>query len=353
MTWFRPVALILTAIPLLLLQTCIDKGVDPQPPKDMRKLIWRVDTLYTPGAQTILTDVWGSSPQNVLAIGWMSGRSILYRFNGSNWSVEPLPPPDQPFNFVGLNAITGFAHNDIYVVGEEIGTRNNYRTDTSLILHFNGWIWRKLDFLKGRTLHSVTGSSSGNIWSGGWNLVLHWDGVEWKNVQVPLFPQGVRFLSAAALASNDIYMTGFRIDVVQPHDTTAYFLYRYDGTTWSITDSVIQTAASPDQKFGGLLKEIGGTLFSSGSGVFRKNGQQWVRLLDDPAIYFLGGTRPDNLFASGGRGKAYHYNGRDWYQLKELQNPDAELRRIWTDGNEVFIVGFIEGGLKGIAWHGK
>ncbi len=360
MRWSRNLSFALCA--LLFLQTCNDRGVGPQPPKDMRKLIWTVDTLYTPGAQTILRDVWGSSPTNVLAVGWMSGRHIVYRYNGTTWTEEPIPPPPAPEErqTVSPNAILGFSPNDIWIVGIVGGWNGDTATYGTYLARYNGSQWQRwpsppgmVKWPPGLGFQSIGGTSTSDIWAAGMNIITRWNGIQWQEAQVPLYSQGMQFSSIAALAPNNVYMMGFRNDVVQPHDTTAYFLYHYDGLHWTISDSVVITQAGQYQKFGGSLRNVGQTLFSAGDGVFRKVANTWQRILDDRAIFRVAGTDEQRVLAIGLRGKAYHYNGTDWHEFRELENADAVLTGIWTDDNEVFIVGFIQGGLRGIIWHGK
>jgi hypothetical protein len=362
MRQFTMLPFVLCAFALLFLQTCTDRGVEPQPPKDLRTLTWKVDTLYTPGSQTILTDVWGSSPSNVIAIGWMSGRHIVYRYNGTTWSEEPIPPPPAPEDrqTVRPNAILGFAPNDIWIVGEIHGRDGDTLTTGTYLARYNGAQWERwpsppgmVKWPPGLGFQSIGGSSAADIWAAGMNIVTHWNGIQWREVQVPLYPEGMQFSSIAGLAPNNVYMMGFRNDVVQPHDTTAYFLYHYDGLHWAITDSVVITQPGQDQKFGGALRRIGKTLFSAGDGVFRKVENIWERILDDRAVFRVAGTSEQSMFALGLHGKAYHFNGIDWFLYQQLENPDAVLTRAWTDGNEVFIVGFIQSGLRSIVWHGK
>jgi hypothetical protein len=352
---------VLCAFALLFLQTCTDRGVEPEPPKDLRTLTWKVDTLYTPGSQTILTDVWGSSPSNVIALGWMSGRHIVYRYNGTTWSEEPIPPPPAPEDrqTVRPNAILGFAPNDIWIVGEIHGRDGDTLTTGTYLARYNGAQWERwpsppgmVKWPPGLGFQSIGGSSAADIWAAGMNVVVRWNGNGWKEVQAPLYPEGMQFLSIAALASNDVYMTGFRNDVVQPGDTTAYFLYHYNGIGWSVIDSVIQTISNPSRSFGSQLKKIGSSLFSSNNGLWKREGNGWIKIREREA-FRAAGTHEQNLITIDSGGKAFHYDGRDWFQFKELQNPDAELRGIWTDGEEVFIVGFIQSGLRSIVWHGK
>ncbi|HWP81786.1 MAG TPA: hypothetical protein VNN76_03920 [Bacteroidota bacterium] len=327
----------------------------------MRKLTWRVDTLYTAGAQTILTDVWGSSSANVIALGWMSGRHIVYRYNSTTWTQEPIPPPPAPEDrqTVSPNAILGFSPNDIWIVGIVGGWSGDTATNGTYLARYNGSQWQRwpsppgmIKWPPGFGFQSIGGTSGSDIWAAGMNIVAHWNGIEWREVQVPLYPEGMQFLSIAALASNNVYMTGFRNDVTQPHDTTAYFLYHYNGVSWTVEDSVILTVFSSTQSFGSQLKGIGTSLFSANNGLWRKAGNSWVKLRDRE-VFRVAGTSEENILSIDSGGKVYHYNGIDWYQLRQFENPDSELRGIWTDGNEVFIVGFIQGGLKGIVWHGK
>jgi hypothetical protein len=67
------------------------------------------------------------------------------------------------------------------------------------------------------------------------------------------------------------------------------------------------------------------------------------------------GTNNSNIFATGYGGKAYHYNGTDWKQIVQLNNPQIIYSAVWTDGTEAFVVGYIFDGIseKTIIWHGK
>ncbi|MBI3788983.1 MAG: hypothetical protein HY276_12105 [Ignavibacteriales bacterium] len=54
----------------------------------------------------------------------------------------------------------------------------------------------------------------------------------------------------------------------------------------------------------------------------------------------IAGTSDENIFVVGHRGTVLHYNGRDWYQFNQFATPDMVLWGVWTDGKEVFVVGF-------------
>ncbi len=59
---------------LVVYNGCKDKSVEPTPPpKDLRKLTWKIDTLAYPGNfQTNMFSIWGSSAQDVYVVGHSS-----------------------------------------------------------------------------------------------------------------------------------------------------------------------------------------------------------------------------------------------------------------------------------------
>src|SRR3990172_3789508 len=89
-----------------------DGVIDVQPVKDPRTYTWTADTLYYPGNfQTIMYDIWGSSPNDVYAVGWSSGsrNAVMWHYDGSKWINVLLP-----FESFTLNSIYGFSSTDIY-----------------------------------------------------------------------------------------------------------------------------------------------------------------------------------------------------------------------------------------------
>ncbi len=324
--------------------------------KDPSKYTWTVDTLAGT-FQTAMRSIWGSSPTNIYIVGHndQPGPGTMFRFNGKTWNTTgfhvveggPVRGP------VSLSCVYGFASNDVWSVGERIyDNRPGVPSflDSSLIIHWNGMQWKEYK-VSGRYLIAVGGSAPNDVWAVGVNTVFHFDGVSWQKMQVPIPPQGIQFHSVIGINQNDAYMIGYRNDVVQPADTNAYFLYHFDGTAWSVFDSVIQTPYSPIGKFGQELFSIKGILYSSFNGVYREENGVWVNVLDDGWAWFLGGNDINNIFAVGGLGTIYWYNGSTWKRISVPAIGDTPLYGVWTDGTEVFIVG--NDGLKTYILHGK
>jgi hypothetical protein len=344
----------------MLFLGCRDYGSEPPAVRrNPREYTWTVDTLAYPGSfQTNMTDIWGSSPTNVYAVGHNDqNRGLMWHYDGQRWSDVHLSTV-QGGTIVGsidLVAVYGFSANDVWAVGEHIYDNPNSPptfSDSSLIIHFDGAQWREWKAPEGGMLQSVWGSSPTDVWAGGWNTFFHFDGVAWRPTPVPTLIQGYQFLSIAGLSASEAYTVGFRDDVVQPIDTVAFLLHHFNGTAWFLEDSVIRTAGSPADRFGGILFAADGTLFSADQSVFKRVGTQWQNILTSSSPFTrIRGSSASNLFAIGMDMQIWHYNGVDWYRYPQFHGFEFLLTSVWTDGAQVFAVG--NNGNKTIVLHGK
>lgn len=318
----------------------------PNVPKDPRTYTWTVDTIAYPGSsQTLMTRMWASGPDNVYIVGF-NDRAFgkMFRYDGTQWADVRLnvsqggtisPPVDE------LNAIYGFAPNNIYAVGERYGDPPLSR-DSAVIIHYDGVQWREqaIQPQRGPRLQSLWGATPTDIWAAGTNTLLHYNGVQWNHFPIELPGQGIQFLSIAGLSQNDVYMIGSRRDATGDNDTVAYLLYRYNGHAWAVIDSSIQVLGIPQPRFGVILGAVGGTLYSVYQGVFEYNGATWQRVLVTPFPFGgIGGTSPDNVFVAGGQGQVYHFNSRDWYRYPQFQSSNIDFLSLWTNGETIFVVG--------------
>jgi len=320
------------------------------PLKDPRTYTWTVDTL----AATTMQDIWGSSTRDVYVVGHNSlFQGGMYHYDGHRWRAGY-----SPFGDVTLEAIHGFAANDVWVVGSRWYTNPtpppNF-LEKSLVLHYDGTGWRELHIVKrGGGLSSIWGSSPNDIWMGGLDATLyHYDGTSIKRDSIPFpIPQTGHLdsydLASIAGSSRSVHL----LLVVLKAPLYGYQGYFFDRASsgWTLVDSVFY---SPRYD---LWVSPSNTLYAVGHGVYRRVGGSWLTLHLDNAIAWIsiGGTSDDNFFVVGRSvkgGEVYHYNGTDWFQFKELQFADAFYNGVWTDGRETFIVGLIEGGT--IVVHGK
>jgi len=319
--------LFLTVFVSLALQQCSSPTGPPiKPVKDPRTYTWTIDTLKISAHR-----IWGSSPNDVYIGGWWDADGSLWHYDGSKWSVVKLPEYSYD-----INGIYGFSAGDVWAVGSLAYLINGIFTDSSFICHYDGSSWKQYNVTDGGNLLAVWGSSSSDVWAGGANTLFHFNGTDMKKVPFFIPPQGVQILSISGLSSKDVYMVGGRNDVIYP---PLYYLYHYNGSRWSVVDSSYANASVDARKFGVRLKTIGGSLYSASDKLFKKEGDNWVIINDDPFIFSLGGSSANNLFA-GGRsdGTVYHYNGTDWQKIIIKEDFRRSIYDIWTDGTEVFMV---------------
>jgi len=282
----------------------------------------------------------------------------MYHFDGKQWKDVGLYT-SQGGNIkpsINLTAIFGFSSSNIWAVGEtwSFSREPPYMYfDSSLIIHFDGKEWSEWKLDRGGMLQSIWGSGPTNIWAGGFNTLYHFDGTQWKLSSVWIPPEGIQFISIAGTGPSDVYMTGYRNDVIQPIDTLAYFLYRFDGIQWSVIDSSIRTVEPAFlERFGGTLYAIGGDLLSAGFGVYRKTTGGWSRMVYSSwSLEKLHAASVSNIYAVGQHSSIYHFNGTDWYRFPQFTDALTMYSSVWTNGSEVFVVGY--DGLKTFVLHGR
>lgn len=330
---------------LLLMSTDCKHSTDPpiEPPKNPREYTWTVDTLLFPNSsQTWMRDIWGSSGSQVFAVGHCASSGQMWQFDGSKWSLVRLSRADGGMidGIVDLNSIHGFSANDIWAVGERLyyrGPAVGGFLDSSFIIHYDGHQWIETNILRGRGLRAVWGSSPADIWAGGGNGTLyHYDGLSWRKSEAI---DSIYYLSFAGLSSSEMYAIGiYFVDVT---DRDLFYLLRWDGNQWKVLDT--QVLGEPE-KFGLQVFAISGSIYSSGTVVWRKTPSGWQSMLSGNSISIFGmaGTASDNIFAAGGfyGESVYHYNGRDWFRFTRFSNSTIKYTNVWTDGKEVFVTGY-------------
>ena len=350
---------VISAAALATIAGCSCNPVGPTY-KNQTKLTWTVDTISNPGSfQTALSAVWGSSPGNVYVAGFSSSvEGEVYRYNGKVWTKIPFTAleggPIQ--GSVEISDMCGFNANDVWVVGQRIDSLNQVTHipyNSSVIANWNGTTWREYP-AGGDGLAWISGLAPNDIWASGGGVVYHYNGSAWQKSTIPIPPQGMAFETIAEVAPNDVYTIGTINDVTPPADTGSYFLYHFDGSSWSIVDSVIATSTyvSPIT-FGEKLFAVGGHLYTSwGEGIQEFTGSGWTTISNDTRILFLGGNSPDNLFGVGSYGAVDWYNGSTWQEINVGASTSIAMYSVWTDGSQTFIVGNDNSGYKTYIYHG-
>jgi hypothetical protein len=359
---------IIYCIPLfviLLVVGCKDKGVEVKPPKDPRTYTWLADTLGYPGSlQTIMYDIWGSSPTDVYAVGHNNqNRGLMWRFDGNGWTNVPLITSEggQIEGAIDLTSIYGFSSTDIYAAGERIiGYNPNPPPtfiDSSLIIHYDGTAWRKVNVYNGKKLFDIYGKAGNDIGATGrGNLLYHYNGNYWEKDTLIIFvPDGYDFSINSISSFNSSYFLTASAYNSNSGDQNYYFIGRTNNN-WIVIDSFNVDGAT--FKFGFKLNQSAILdLYSyGGGGIFKYDGASWINFFQSNApIGGMWAQSTNNIFAVGSGGRAFHYNGTDWHPIEALNDSQIDYWTVWTDGTEAFVAGsvFADGVQKTIVWHGK
>jgi hypothetical protein len=192
----------------------------------------------------ILYGVAAVATNDVWAVGYAataSSGAVIMHWNGSVWSVVPNPPSS--IFMSNLLALAVVSANDVWAIGSgRIGDE-----DATLTLHWNGTAWSFISSPNvtpevDNTLSGVAAVASNDVWAVGTQqptsltdphtLILHWNGSAWSIVPSPNDGGNNvdnHLLAAAAVASNDVWATGFSgFGTLAEH---------WDGTSWSIVQT--------------------------------------------------------------------------------------------------------------------
>jgi hypothetical protein len=350
----------------LLLQYGCTRGPTEAEFKDPRTYTWTIDTLAYPGSfQTAMRDIWGSSPTDVYVVGHNDqNRGLMWHFDGRSWTDVRLSTTQGGTiqGPIDLSAIHGFSASKIFAVGQRIYSNPNRPPnflDSSLVIHFDGREWREQRVQNGRYLRTIGGSSPSLLWTGGQTTsIFQYDGTAWKRDSLPVVVQTDGFFIVEAfegMASGQAFAIGYAHHNLTA--TTIHYFFRRRGNRWTVVDSFFVAPGRIEWKWGrgDLWISPSGTLYSCGRGIHRWNGSQWEMLFDHSNFLSrITGTSDNNIFVVGHLGTILHYNGRDWYQYQQFADPNNVLWGVWTDGREVFVVGFTAAyPQKTLIFHGK
>ncbi len=353
--------IIIILLIILGVTSCKEKGVEITPPKDPRTYSWTADTIAYPGFfQTLMYDMWGSSPKDVYVVGHASENDgVMWHYDGNKWNDVILSQSKggQIPGAFDLTTVFGINNLDIYAAGSSIRINPNPPPnfiDSSLIIHYDGTAWRKVNVYNGGSLRDIQGSSASNIIAGGrYNTLYSFNGSAWQKDSIDIqVPAGRSFhIESVNAGANVSYLVGYR-SFEDMSDLTYYFFEKVNAV-WLKKDS------TNFGKFGEeLFRSPSGALYSVGQGgVYKYVENSWTNIFNITSAYIYGiwGTSDDNIFIAGNFGTVYHFNGADWQRIETLNDSQTDYWAVWTDGTEAFVAGsiFADGVQKTIVWHGK
>ena len=305
-----------------------------------------------------LSGLWGSSASNVYAVGsTLSGGGLIMRYDGSSWS--DITPDEASF---WLNGVWGAGASAVFAVGNAYWDPDIFAWNNT-ILFFNGSSWSGMDLGTYATLNAVWGASASDVFAvGQGGAIYHYDGASWSSMTSPT---GQSLNAVWGASGTDVFAVGDSGTII-----------RYDGSSWS-------TMTSPTASYlYGVWGESGSNLYIAGASgqvyhwdgsnwsyqglpgyhygvfgfpgapyfvagdygrVFRYQSGAWSQIaptatLTTYSLNGIWGSSENNIYAMGGNGSIFHYDGSTWNN--ESIGGNISFNRIWgLAADDIYAVG--------------
>ena len=190
-------------------------------------------------ASSRLVAVACNTPRSCFAVGRTDKRLFAKHWNGTSWSVAPLPSPRSSGSFSALNTVACGSPTSCVA----FGTSSIYRSRVSkpFVVHWDGsrWTLGKIPAIDGEVSLVISGvacaradscqavGSAGQGTYGAFTATTQWDGKRWSRVAIDGTNSGSGYylLNVACPEAKSCIAvgTGNSVDFAQ----------RWNGTTWS------------------------------------------------------------------------------------------------------------------------
>jgi hypothetical protein len=316
---------------------------------------WKV--MDTPTSEH-LRDVWGTSSDNVYAVG--NSGTILH-YDGCIWEKisSQMSTPLVAYMF----GVSGSGPDDVYFVGHG-------ETGSSIVLRYSGGDWQDPDAWEILPMPDVpywiileqiwvSGShvfAAGVGWDGKGHIIQWENGILLSHIQ-KVGPKGGGYFDGIwGRNPYDVYAT---MRTGYSGDITA-LIYHYDGNTWDLIFYPDGLGGESDMP---LTRAIGGIWGSNDSSddlflaaesfgssnwlaqVLYYDGNDWQTEIFDEypqchAVQDVWGTASDNVYVVGDYGIILHGGSEFVWSVMDSESLE-NLNGIWgtDDGSDVFVVG--------------
>ena len=289
---------------------------------------WDVVRSGNPGeAATTLLGVTAVTSAEAWAVGGIGEPEIptavaIQRWNGERWL--PVPAPSVGTTLNELRAVDASEPNDVWAVGRT----SSGSGEQPLVLHYDGTEWSDVELpseIDG-VLNGVAAISPADVWAVGSvgdpaaslerALVLHWDGTAWADVEMGRATGGGKsaLVDVEGVSSTDVWAVGYHH--FQP------LILRFDGEAWSRSPTEIRGTLHAIEVF--APSEV----WAVGTPIQRFDGETWTEspitggdaeLVDVAAIGGLDiwavGSRPSKEPGTT-RAAVYRYSDRGWVPVE-------------------------------------
>ena len=294
-------------------------------------------------------DAWAAS----------GGSAPLLHWDGQAWSLVSLGLSPQNYSIYALDAT---ASNDVWAVGS-IAVSDTLDQWETLTLHWDGVRWSRIPsprVMNYSRLRAVAARAPNDIWAVGdadygfrydaRPLILHWDGVAWRQSPLPYDAYGRLYVlqGVTAPAADRVWVVGW----FYPYAGTPQpVCLRWNGTSWTFVP--LPWPSTPGAHLNGVAELPDGEAFAVGNlyvepDVYRPwlidwEGGFWAPAADAPALdagvtpAAIDASGPETLMVVGVQrsGASFHAwslyrTGDDWRQPShpEFVRPHSRLNGV-------------------------
>jgi len=348
---------VLLLIILLLIINC-DNLIDSKSKKKFKhpsEYTWIVDTLDVDIVTTRFraSDILYISKDEIYIFGENSHfYDVYWQYDGEKWEDKIAVCDSRD-----IIAVTKIS-DKIYGVGTtERYLPENINYQGSVVKFTNKnckqIFYAHADNHSGSRFWDIWGDSENNIWVGGWyGLLYHFDGKNWLDYS---FPDSVWVTNFSGKNSNKLYACGYAFRGQGMFN--GYFM-KWDGKKWKMENEFHDKEINRDNyPFGWKDICLGDEyIYSCGNGVYRKKitENNWEKIDFYYQVFKyedISGSSDNNIYAVGFAGAIVYWDGEQWHYIADLCTkynfiPYAVYTKAWTDGDQVYIVGYDYNNLK-------
>lgn len=200
----------------------------------------RVKAPAVPGHyDTQLQSVAGTSPDDVWAVGYTSGKGhlvpVILHWNGQNWRVTHLATTRPPAGSLG--SVVAISASDAWAVGAVNGPKAGEQS--TLIMHWNGSTWTQVPtpgLGRASWLLDVAATSASDAWAVGadgprTDLILHWNGTKWTLIHERSY---ISIMGVAAVSPRSAWAVGAGWDP-RVGEGVGVRMIQWNGAAWQAT----------------------------------------------------------------------------------------------------------------------
>ena len=290
-----------------------------------------------------LKDVWGSSGQDVYAVGL----GTILHFDGAQWTSMPIDPSTDADT--GFSRVWGASSQDVLILGDgsiyqlddgqwgvaqtaTLGYRDLWGSSSTDIyalnmygiMHFDGSQWQVLDTGMDVSLNAIHGTASNHIIAvGDSGHIQRYDGQQW---QVMTSGAGLTDLCDIwGSGPSDIYAVG-----------ASGRILHYDGTQWSDVPSGTRTDLNA--AWGSCAGDLyiagdNATLLHFNGGALNEIALPTQGLPQLPSLRDIWGSGQADVFVAGTLGTIFHFDGDRWTLMAV---PDTTYEGIFATARQSF-----------------